>query len=236
MSGKLYLVGVGPGDPELMTLKAVRVLEAADIVAFPQKPGEASAAFSIASIHIGKDVVLLPMDLPMRTERGPGRSAYDAMANQLAPHLRDGETIAYLCEGDPLFYGSAMYLIERLSDVAEIEIVPGITSLTAAAAEIGRPLAARNDILKVLPGTLPDEDLRREMQTADALAIIKPAAHLDRIRALLQETGHAASARMVVHATRDEQKIYTLDDVPADQRPYFAIILSYRGKEVWGAA
>lgn len=232
MTGKLYLVGTGPGDPELLTLKAVRILSEVDAVAFPQKPGQGSLALDIARTHIPDDTHLLPIALPMQVDRNPAQMAYDQGAAHIAALTQQGQTVAYLCEGDPLFYGSAMYLVERLAAQTEIIIVPGITSLTAAAAAASHPLAARNDRLKILPATLDTETLKVELATAESVAIIKVGRHFHRVRKLLRETGHG-KATIIEYATGAKQNITPLDDFADDARPYFSIILSYRGAEEW---
>jgi precorrin-2/cobalt-factor-2 C20-methyltransferase len=234
MTGTLYLVGVGPGDPELLTLKAARVLGEVEVVAYPSAGDEPSLAFSIAESHINQGALRLPVAIPMSVERGPAQAAYDAAAAAILDHLHAGRAVAWLCEGDPLFYGSAMYLTHRISRHASVVIVPGVTSLTAAAAAIGRPLAARNEMLKVLPAPLPDEVLRGELVAAEAVAIIKVGRHFDRIRALLGETGHAAGAMVIEHATTARQRITPLGRFAHGERPYFSTILCYRGAEAWG--
>ncbi len=235
MSGTLYLVGVGPGDPELLTLKAARILGAAAVIAYPATGDGGGMAFDIARTFLNPKALLLPISIPMQVERAAGQAAYDAAAAGLAAHLAAGRDVAWLCEGDPLFYGSAMYLLQRLSGAATVNIVPGVTSLTAAAAAIGRPLAARNETLKVLPAPLPDERLRAELTNAPAVAIIKVGRHFDRIRALLETSGHAAGAMVIEHATTDRQRLTPLAAFAHDERPYFSTILSYRGDEAWRA-
>jgi len=234
MSGTLYLVGVGPGDPELLTLKAARILGAADVVAFPSTGEDSALAFDIAKGQVNPAAISLPVAIPMSVERGPAQAAYDEAAVQILEHLRAGRSVAWLCEGDPLFYGSAMYLTHRVAQHAPVVVVPGVTSLTAAAAAIGRPLAARNELLKVLPAPLPDETLRTELAATPSAAIIKVGRHFDRIRALLTETGHAAGAIVVEHATTARQRITPLAEFAHDERPYFSTILCYRGAEAWG--
>ena len=235
MIGTLHLIGVGPGDPELITLKAVRLLDDMPAVAFPATGTESSAlAYEIARIHINPHAALLPIAMPIGVDRAAGQAAYDEAAKAILAHLLAGRDTAYLCEGDPLFYGSAMYLIGRIAPHAPVSIVPGVTSLTAAAAAIARPLAARNEVLKVLPAPLSDAVLRPELLATSAAAIIKVGRHFDRIRALLGETGHAGSAILIEHATTERQRIFRLADVSHDDRSYFSMILCYRGKEVWG--
>ncbi len=232
--GTLSLVGVGPGDPELMTLKAVNRLAAVSVVAFPETGDGGTLALDIARPHVSAKTALLPVTIPMTPERGPAQGAYDRGADAIAARLEAGADVAYLCEGDPLFYGSAMYLLSRLGTRFRVEIIPGVTSLTAAAAAIARPLAARNEVLKVLPAPLSDDALRAELASAPAVALIKVGRHFDRIRALLRETGHATSAIVIEHATTARQRITPLLEFAADERPYFSTILAYRGSEAWG--
>lgn len=234
MTGTLHLVGVGPGDPELLTLRAVRVLRSVHVIAYPSTGEDAAFARQIADQYILPGAILLPVTIPMTVERGPAQAAYDGAAETILAHLKANRDAAWLCEGDPLFYGSAMYVLARLSGVAPVSIVPGVTSLTAAAAAIARPLAARNEILKVLPAPLPDETLRAELLTTQGAAIIKVGRHFDRIRDLLRETGHAANAIVVEHATTVRQRITPLAGFGYGERPYFSTILCYRGEEAWG--
>jgi precorrin-2/cobalt-factor-2 C20-methyltransferase len=234
MMGTLYLVGVGPGDPELLTLRAVRVLGSVHVVAYPSTGDEAAFARDIASAYLAPEAILVPVTIPMTIERGPAQAAYNAAALVILDHLSAGRDVAWLCEGDPLFYGSAMYVLGRLSQQVRVDVIPGVSSLTASAAAIGRPLSARNEILKVLPAPLPDETLRAELLTTEAAAIIKVGRHFDRVRALLEETGHARGAIIVEYATTIRQRITPLNEFRHGDRPYFSTILCYRGTEVWG--
>ena len=234
-SGTLHLVGVGPGDPELLTLRAVRVLRSVHVVAYPSTGEGAAFARDIAARYILPGAILLPVTIPMTVERGPAQAAYDGATDAILAHLTAGRDAAWLCEGDPLFYGSAMYVLARIAGQANVHIVPGITSLTAAAAAAARPIAARNEILKILPAPLPDDVLRAELTATPAAAIIKVGRHFDRIRDLLRETGHAQNAVVVEHATTVRQRITPLEAFGYGERPYFSTILCYRGEEAWGA-
>lgn len=233
MSGRLYLVGVGPGDPELLTLKGARILGETRIVAFPKKTGEPSFSYQIAETHLNPDAELLPVDIPMAVDPAPARAAYDALAELLAERLQGGADVAYLCEGDPLFYGSAIYLAARLGHDHNVEIIPGITSLCASAAALGRPLCARNEILKVLPAPLDDEILLKELSGAASVAIVKIGRHLPRLRTLLQKTGHLENAMIVQYASGPGQLVLGLKDFPGNIVPYFSTILCYGGSGNW---
>jgi precorrin-2/cobalt-factor-2 C20-methyltransferase len=235
MTGTLHLVGVGPGDPELLTLKAVRIVGTAPVIAYPTTGEDAALALSIAHAHLNPAAERLPVAIPMQLERGPAQAAYDAAAASILAHLAAGRDVAWLCEGDPLFYGSAMYLTSRIAPHAPVAVIPGVTSLTAAAAAIARPLAARNEMLKVLPAPLPDAVLRVELEATQAAAVIKVGRHFDRIRALLEETGHTDGAVVVEHATGARERITPLANFGFDERPYFSTILCYRGDEAWAS-
>lgn len=233
-TGTLHLVGVGPGDPELLTLRAVRVLRTVHVIAYASSGEGAGFAREIAASYILPGAILLPVTIPMTVERGPAQAAYDGATDAILAHLEQGRDAAWLCEGDPLFYGSAMYLLARIAGRATVNIIPGITSLTAAAAAAARPLAARNEMLKVLPAPLPDEVLRPELMATPAAAIIKVGRHFDRIRDLLRETGHAQNAIVIEHATTIRQRITPIESFGYGERPYFSTILCYRGDEAWG--
>ena len=163
----------------------------------------------------------------------PAREVYDAASMTIAETLTAGEDVVVLCEGDPFFYGSFMYVFERLCDRFPCEVVPGVTSLTACASQLGRPLTARNDIMTILPGPLPDDLIRAQIQTAQALAIMKVGRHLPRLRALLDDMGLLDQAGYVERASLPSQKVARLADVDDTSAPYFSMILIYKGDEAW---
>lgn len=229
----LYGLGVGPGDPELITIKAWRIIGQVPVIAYPVANGSDSLARRIAAPFIPEDAIELPLAIPMRTEREPARDAYDESVRLIAAHLDAGKDVAFLCEGDPFFYGSFMYLHERLEKTHEIIVVPGVSSLTACAAAIGRPLAARNDLLKVIPAPLAEEQLRAEIASADSVAIIKVGKHFDKVRKLLRSLGLADRAVIIERATRDDERVTPLEQLPEGERPYFSTILIYKGSETW---
>ena len=145
--GTLHGVGVGPGDPELLTVKAARLIGNAPVVAYLTANGKDSTARDIAKSYIPASAEHLIIDMPMRVEREPGEKAYDAGAAAIAVHLKQGRDVVMLCEGDPFFYGSFMYLFARLAGDYPCAIVPGVTSITASAAALRRPLSARNEVV-----------------------------------------------------------------------------------------
>ena len=232
MSGTLYGVGLGPGDPELMTLKAARLIGAARVLAYPALPGVESFARSIAALQLAESVLELRLDVPMVRERGPAQAAYDRGAAEIAEVLAGGTDVVFLCEGDPLFYGSFMYVMARLKDRFPVEIVPGVSSIMASAAASGRPLVARNEVLTVIPGPHDDEALKRRIEGADAVAIMKVGKHLGRIRAVLDRLALLGKAVYVERATLAEEKVLPLAEAP-DPAPYFSMILVTKGEDPW---
>jgi precorrin-2/cobalt-factor-2 C20-methyltransferase len=216
-----------------MTIKAWRVISQAPVIAYPKPNGRESLARRIAAPFIPGEAIEVPIKIPMCGDRDPGREAYDAARPLLTAHLDAGRDVAFLCEGDPFFYGSFMYLFARIAADHETVVIPGVTSLTASAAVIGRPLASRNDLLKVLPAPLDNERLRAEIETAESVAIIKVGQHVERIKSLLVELRLADRAIMVERATSSEERVLKLTDVAEGDRPYFSTILIYRGGEEW---
>jgi precorrin-2/cobalt-factor-2 C20-methyltransferase len=233
MSGTLYGLGVGPGDPELLTLKAHRVLTSASVVAYPAPDSGESFARSIVAGFLKPEQREIPIIVPMRVERFPARAVYDKAAAEIGAALVAGDDVAVLCEGDPFFYGSFMYLFERLAGAHRTEIVPGVSSMVAAAAAAGRPLAARNDVLTVLPAPLDDAALRARIEAAEALAIIKIGRHFNRIRHLLQALNLEAASLYLERVTLASERVLPLSAVAADAAPYFSMILVYKGAEDW---
>lgn len=233
MTGTLYGLGVGPGDPDLITLKALRILKAAPVIAWPAPPEGESLARAIAAPHITHDPIEIPIRMPLATSRFPDRSVYDEAAAEIGAHLAAGRDVAALCEGDPFFYGSFMYLYERIVDHYPVVTVPGISSLMAAAAVSKGPLAARNDVLSVVPAPLPADALRRAIDQADCVAIIKLGRHFAKIRTVLAEMGLIGHARYVAHATMANQSTIPLADVKGDTVPYFSMILVHKRGAAW---
>jgi precorrin-2/cobalt-factor-2 C20-methyltransferase len=231
--GRLYGVGVGPGDTELLTLKAARLISQAKLVAYPAPNGRESLARKIVAPLLGEATQELAIVIPMDASRDPAREAYDAAAKQLAMHLEQGEDVLFLCEGDPFLYGSFMFIHERLRDAFDCMIVPGVTSLTACAAVLGRPLAARNDVLKIIPAPLPEDRLRDELRNVEAAAIIKIGRHFEKLRRVLEELGLSSRAALVEQATQGAQRVCRLDELSDSRAAYFSTILIYNGCEPW---
>lgn len=229
----LYGVGVGPGDPELMTVKAWRLVSTCPVIAYLAANGAESTARDIARPFMTDDATHVVIDVPMRTERGPAQQAYDRGAEDIARHLDAGRDVVMLCEGDPFFYGSFMYVFARLSARYPTVVVPGVTSITASAAALARPLAARNEVLKVLPATLESHRLREELAMAESAAIIKVGRHFGKVRSVLSALELNSRSAVVERATCSGERVRRLDDVTEESLPYFSTILVYAGGEPW---
>ncbi len=231
MSGTLYGVGVGPGDPELLTLKAARILQHCPVIAYPTLEGAASFARAIVAGYLTHKIEI-PISIPMGNATAT-QNAYDAASGKITEQLTAGRDVAVLCEGDPFFYGSFMYLYARLFERHQVEIVPGVSSPMAAAAVLSMPLAAHNDIFTILPAPLDDAVLTSRLSNTDSAAIIKLGRHFARIYALLNQLGLADRARYIERATLPAQKLLPLDRVQADHVPYFSLILVHRRTMAW---
>jgi precorrin-2/cobalt-factor-2 C20-methyltransferase len=233
VSGTLYGLGVGPGDPELITLKAYRLLQAAPVIAYPAPDEGESLARRIAAPHIPAGRTEIAIRVPMRPERDPAQEVYGRAAGELAEHLSAGRDVAVLCEGDPFFYGSFMYLFGRLAGRFPARVVPGVTSLTACAAALGAPLAARDDQLVVLPASLEARTLTFRLSEADAAAVIKLGRHFPKVRDCLAATGLMPKSRYIERASLETQRILPLAEVDPASVPYFSMILLHRRGEAW---
>jgi precorrin-2 C20-methyltransferase / precorrin-3B C17-methyltransferase len=233
VTGHLFGVGVGPGDPELITLKAARLIKKADVIAYHSGTNGRSIARTIANSLISENVIEELLIYPVTTGPtdhplgyyGAVEDFYDESAERLSKHLDAGRTVVVLAEGDPLFYSSYMYLHDRLSPRFPSEIVPGVTSLTAAATALKTPLARHEDILVVLPGTLPVPELSRRLADTDAAAIMKLGRTFAGVREALQQSGRLGDALYVERATTGEQRILPVTEVDAAEVPYFSMIV-----------
>ena len=233
MAGKLFGLGVGPGDPELLTLKAHRLLTGSPVVVYPAPDSGESFARQIVAQYLQPHQQEIVIRVPMRVERFPAKQVYDEVAQDIAGHLQAGRDVAVLCEGDPFFYGSFMYLFERLSGEFSCEVVPGVSSLMASSAALGRPLAARNDVLTVVPGPSDDETILHHLTHSQAIGFIKVGRHFERIRKLIEQKGLLNQAAYMERVTLPVERIMPLAAVSPSTAPYFSIILIYRGAEEW---
>jgi precorrin-2/cobalt-factor-2 C20-methyltransferase len=232
-AGTVYGVGVGPGDPELVTVKAARVLSEAKVVAYFSKRGKAGNALATAERYLSPRAERLPLIYPYTVELSPThpsyiaalRSFYSESAAAIAERLVKGEDVAVLCEGDPLFYGSYMYLHDRLAREHRCVVIPGITSFAGCAARAGIPLVSTDRTFAIVPGTLPEAELEAKLRCADAAAIIKLGRHLGKVRRVLERLGRLGEATYFEHGTTDHQVVMPLAQKTDEQGIYFSLII-----------
>jgi precorrin-2/cobalt-factor-2 C20-methyltransferase len=232
-SGHLIGVGTGPGDPELLTVKAVKAIEAADVVAYFAKRGRGGNGKAIVEHLLSVDTTLLPLYYPVTTEiekteteyRRQITAFYDQSASAVAAHLEAGRTVAVLSEGDPLFYGSYMHLHVRLAHRYPTRVIPGITAMSGCWSVAGIPIVQGDDVLSVLPGTMAEGELQRRLADTQAAVIMKVGRNLPKIRRALAASGRLCDAVYVERGTMTNAAMVKLVDRPDGEAPYFSLIL-----------
>lgn len=231
-TGRCYGVGVGPGDPELMTLKAVRVVAECRVVASFSAVNRESNARRVVARHLRSDQAEMRFVYPVTTEPVDAATYetliadfYDESAKRIAEVLDEGIDVAVLCEGDAFFFGSYMYLHTRLSDRYETEVIPGVSSALAGAAVVGAPLASRNEVFTVLSGVLVEDELARRIAAADAVVVMKVGRNLEKVRTAVTRAGALDRAHYIEWATMPDQRVIPLAEVEASTAPYFSIVV-----------
>ena len=230
--GKIICAGLGPGDPDLISVKSDRLIRGAAHVAYFRKKGRQGQARQIVAGMLRADATEYAMEYPVTTEL-PFDSPeyiqalaqfYDDWADRLSELAQTTEVVV-LCEGDPFLYGSFMHLHSRLQGRAEVEVIPGIPGMVGCWNATGTPITWGDDVLTVLMGTLPEDELVHHMQSADALAIMKTGRNLPRVRRALERAGRLDQAWLVERGTMPGQRVVPLAQVDAADCPYFAIVL-----------
>jgi precorrin-2/cobalt-factor-2 C20-methyltransferase len=236
--GRIICCGLGPGDPELMSVKADRAVRAATHIAYFRKKGRPGQARRIVDGMLAPEVREYPMEYPVTTEiafDSPDyarllASFYDEWAVRLAALARDTDVVV-LCEGDPFFYGSFMHLYSRLQGRTEIEVIAGIPGMAGCWNAVGRPIALGDDVMTVLTGTLPEQELEQRVRNSDALVIMKTGRNLEKVRRALAAAGRLGEAWLIERGTMPGERVARLSDVDAAECPYFAIVLVHgRGR------
>lgn len=230
--GKIICAGLGPGDPDLISVRSDRLIRSARHVAYFRKAGRAGQARAIVEGMLAEGVIEYPMEYPVTTELPFDSPAYnnalagfyDDWSDRLA-HLAQFDDVIVLCEGDPFFYGSFMHLHSRLYGRAVVEVVPGITGMAGCWHATGTPITWGDDVMTVLMGTLPEPELLRHMQSADALVVMKTGRNLPRVRRALMAAGRLGDAWLVERGTMPGQRVVKLADADEADCPYFAIVL-----------
>src|SRR3954451_17492509 len=227
-SGLLYGIGLGPGDPELLTLKALRLLRSVAVVAYPAPDSGDSVARGIVAQWLDRGQPEIAIRFPMQPGPPP-REIYRNAAAQVEAVLQAGDDLGYLCEGEPLLYGSFAGLLAALDRRFPVAIVPGVSSITACAAAAGAALATRDEILSVIPATLPEDELAAALAGAETAIVIKLGRHFPKLRRVLQRLGLLEAAMYVEHASWPSERVAALAAVDSATVPYFATALVRRG-------
>ena len=231
--GRIIGVGLGPGDPDLMSVRADRLVREASTIAFFRKAGQPGQARRIVKALLRPDVREIAMEYPVTTEiplADPGYNAclsafYADCTARLKASVDAGGDVVVLCEGDPFFYGSFMHLYTRLKDQVPVDVVPAITGMSGAWTATGTPITWGDDVLTVLMGTLPEDALADHMKSADALVVMKIGRNIDRVRRALQTAGRYENAWLVEYATMADQTVRKLSDAADRITPYFSIVV-----------
>jgi len=238
LPGTLYGVGLGPGDPELVTLKAARLIAAAPVYAHFRKRGRQGHARTIAASLIPASAIEAAFEYPVTTELhfredayvDAIRDFYEVSAAAITEHLDAGRDVALLCEGDPFFYGSFLHMYDRIKATHPVVVVPGITGMSGCWTAAGAPITYGDDVLTVLPGTLDQNDLTRRLGTTDAAVIMKVGSNLEKIRAAVADAGRLDDAIYVERGSMAGEKVMPLASLGAKAAPYFSIILVPGGR------
>lgn len=230
MTGTLYGLGIGPGDPELLTLKAYHILQKVKVIAYPAPVGQDSLARAIVASHLPGHQDEIVIETPMVPGSYPAHEVYDQYSREIAQKLDAGLDVAVLCEGDPFFYGSFMYLFERLAGDYATEVVPGVSSMMASCCMAGVTISSRNESLVVLPAPMDSEDLLRRLELCDAAIIMKVGRHLDKVIDVLATLGLSEHALYVERATMAAEKIMPLEQARGTKAPYFSMVLVQKNR------
>jgi precorrin-2/cobalt-factor-2 C20-methyltransferase len=233
VTGHLYGIGVGPGDPELLTVKAVRLIQAAPVIGYFAKAGRRGNARTIVDRWMTGHAQELPLYYPMTIEHAFDSPVYvttlaafyETATATVAAHLDAGRDVALLSEGDPLFYGSFMHLFIRLRSRYRMTIVPGVTGMTGCWAAAAEPMTWGDDTMLVLPGTLKLTALVERLRGIDAAIIMKLGRNFSKVRLAVEEAGLLGRAVYVERGTMDNEVVVPLAEKTGDIAPYFSLIL-----------
>jgi precorrin-2/cobalt-factor-2 C20-methyltransferase len=231
--GVLHGVGLGPGDPELVTVKAARIIGQSKIVAYFGKRGRASHAREIAARYFAKDCEELFLAYPVTTELpfdSPEyvralASFYEDGADFIAGRLMQGQDVALLCEGDPLFYGSFMHMFARLDGRFRVEICAGVSGMSGCFAAARQPMTWGDDVMTVLPATLQEDDLADRLAATDAAVVMKLGGNFAKLRRALAQAGLLERAIYIEYGTMAGEQIMPLSEKCDDHAPYFSMAL-----------
>ena len=229
MRGTLYGLGVGPGDPDLITIKAYKILQRVPVIAYPAPEKGDSLARKIAAPHLPGTQTEIVIRTPMNPGSFPAHDIYDKYSAEIEVHLSNGLDVAILCEGDPFIYGSFMYLftrfIKNIHSKPRVRVIPGVSSIVSCAAAAGTPLVSRNQVLTIIPATLPESDLKSYIMTSDSIAIMKVGRYVAKVKRVIKEVGYLKCSWYVEYASMERQLTMRLVDYKRREAPYFSMIL-----------
>ena len=231
--GRCFGVGVGPGDPELITVKALKAVQGAPVVAFFAAANAVGNARQVVDGYLLPSQTEMRLQYPVTTETLSDGESYECImsafyhrsADLVAAHLDAGRDVAVLCEGDPFFYGSFMYIHNRLAERYPVEVIPGVPAMLAAAAVLGTPLVCLNEVISVLSGVLPADELEHRMRAADAVIVMKLGRNLAKVRSAVERAGLLERAHYVERATMTTQRVMALADADPATSPYFSMVV-----------
>ncbi len=224
-TGTLYGIGVGPSDPELLSLKAVKYIKTAQLIAYPTNKQGVSFAREIASPYIDNDAQEFGFYIPMKTDRSAANIEYDKAATHIEAHLTNGKNVACLCEGDSLFYGSFSYILERLQPKFNVEIIPAIPAFVAAGAALSQPIVMQNEDLQIIPATLNANILATKIKNSDNISIYKVGRHFAKLHNILCQQNLLDKAHLIEYVSNEKQKITPMLQTDSSTRPYFSMII-----------
>jgi precorrin-2/cobalt-factor-2 C20-methyltransferase len=229
--GCFYGVGVGPGDPMLLTVKAHQLISQLDVVAFLVNDKGESQAKQIAVNALSEakvDQIFLPISMPMSKDRKLANAAYDSAAIKISEFLSSGLSVGFLCEGDPLFYGSFIYLLDRLGGDFSCEVIPGISSVHAASSQLKTPLVQQSESLAVLSGRVTDEQTLQALMQFDSVVLLKAGERRSDLMRLIRKAGREGDAQYIEYISRANEKILSFSELPDESGPYFSLFFVTR--------
>jgi len=232
-AGKLYGLGVGPGDPELISLKAFRLLREAAVVAYPTGREDGGNALAVVKPHLRDDHILMAMTYPATAGTVADspeypqlmEGFYDETSSEISAHLDAGRDVALVCLGDPFFYGSYMYWHARLGEKYDTVVVPGISSVMAGPVALGKPLCHRTDTVTIIPATLPEQDIEARLAVADSAVLMKLGRTLPKVRRVLKRLGRLDQAWLVERATMEGERVIAMSDETVETAGYFSVVV-----------
>lgn len=224
--GSVVGIGVGPGDPGLLTLKAVAELKSADVVVSPNARGRPSRARRIVEAHLNTDCRELAVELVMSSDRRDALASYDRLTLAVNEEIARGCRVALLCEGDPLLFGTFIRVLDRLEPGTPVDVVPGIAAYAATAAVEAWPLATAEDGFGVLAASMGPERLRACLEALTSAAILKTGKRLDMVRGVLAELGLLEGAKLAIEIGTDKQQVLPVSEWPDERAPYFSLLLT----------